>query len=236
MVDASADSPNELDRIVGEIRRHCAARFQKGDPIHYLSALGVELGDDLKRLKYLTNKGLAEFIRNRSDLELEVIQLGAVNNIFAVTPKSKHVYQHHTIDVSEQKKENRPRLHYRFWAAFAVPLTNTYRYIDVESLSFEDLAEETPPSPGLLHIASELIPPVDANNRDDLIWRSVNRWVDDNSLELGRFIDHSSRPRTADRRVGGSILEAMIEALDPRQRQSITLPLDVIEALLSAKK
>jgi hypothetical protein len=229
---ADGDQEAELERIAEKIVALAEAR--KGDRQPYLvSALGIDLGDDLRILKSLTKKGLNEFIQSRLGDRVTLVRLGAHNNVTAIIGG--------LVDGADLAKaaaavaEPKPRFHYRFWAAFSVPMQGEVRVLDPDTLTFEDVAHDNVPEDALTVDPQSIAPP-DADNRDALIKHNIQTWLEEHSLSEDRFIAAKRLPRAplaiARTAMGENLLEAMLSALDKRQLQSTSISLDVVQTLL----
>lgn len=236
MVDSIEKRELELAGIAAEIDALCDAKFQSGGSYYLLSALGVDLGETLKRLKALTGISLAQFIRTHLSQKIDVVRMGSHNNILAAIPLAGPLPIISETGLDKAGAEKRPRLHYRFWAAFAKPLTNAQRFLDVEKLTFVDVGTDKTPEEGLLVITNQMIPASDLPNRDDRIWQNVEQWITENKFSIDRFIAPAPMLSARFQVSGGvSVLEAMIGALDRRQLQSTQMSLDIIAALLQTR-
>lgn len=232
---AEGEHEQELARIADKIV--ALAEANKGERQPYLvSALGIDLGEDLRKLKLLTNKGLNEFIQSRLADRVTLVRLGAHRNVTAIIVGTADSNDTDTLQLAggEQKK----RFQYRFWAAFSVPPKADIRVFNLEDFTFDDVALADVPE-GALTIDHALIAPTDADNRDEAIKANIAKWLEAHGLPEDRFIAPKRLPRSpivASGREGASLLEAMLAALDRRQLQSISLSLDVIQTLLRAPR
>lgn len=119
----SDDTVKELERIAKRIES--LVEVGKEQHSKYLvSALGIALGDDLRTLKQLTNRGLNDFIQSHLSHRFKLEYMGVHGNITAVVDRS--------VDSAMPEKlrpgrEQSPRFHPRFWAAFSVPTKGDVR-------------------------------------------------------------------------------------------------------------
>lgn len=108
---ADGDQEAELERIAEKIVNLAKAR--KGERQPYLvSALGIDLGDDLRTLKSLSNKGLNEFIQSRLSDRVTLVSLGAHKNVTAIIDgllEGEELAEAGTAVAEPQR-----RFHYRF--------------------------------------------------------------------------------------------------------------------------
>ena len=83
----SEETEKELERIAKRVE----SLVDEGKELHpkyFVSALGIALGEDLKILKQLTNRGLNEFIESRLSHRFDLERTGVHGNITAVVDKS----------------------------------------------------------------------------------------------------------------------------------------------------
>lgn len=229
----------ELDALAAKIDTISEdALKQEGSLL--LSRLGGRLGADLTALRQ-NGKSLGAFLLERFPDKYSLVKTGIHNNVLMIVdasnsalaaaiqaPDSKLAY-------AVTKSFQHPRYNKHFWAAFSVPPTKKYRYLDSNSLLFRESDEENISS-SEIEVKNELIPDADAEDRDDLINRSITRWIEENKLDQSKFL----RPAPissihAQTFSGRSMLTALIEALDKRQLQSTSLSLDVVQTLINKK-
>jgi hypothetical protein len=229
------DNPqNEIDRIKSRIVALCDEALNRGSP-YYLSRLGIDLGNDVKRLRLLTGEKLGEFIAQNFSKRYRLIPIDGQSSRMAVVRPDEGLV------VGEEKRselgpspepERRPRYHYRFWAAFSVPHTGGRRFLDRRTLFFKNVSADDPPPTGWSEIDEQFLISADAPDRDNLIETNIARWLEKNSLERSGFLA-SFKPQTphSDR----TLLAAMINTLDRRQLQNTTLSMDVVADLLNKR-
>lgn len=219
----------ELDRIAKRIES--LVDQAKGlHPKFLVSALGIALGEDLKTLKQLTNGGLNDFIESsRLSHRFKLERMGIHGNITAVVDRSVSPV---TLQSATSPREQNPRFHPRFWAAFSVPSkVGHVRILSPDDFTFKDVPSEDEPKGGWT-IAEYLIVSAQEDRRDDKIKANIATWLNQNALNEDRF---QVSKKTAARSVHsqtGSLLEALISALDRRQLQANTLTLDAVATLL----
>lgn len=219
----------ELARIADMIVALTDARQGERQP-YLVSALGIDLGEDLRTLKRLTGKGLNEFIQSQLAGRVTLVRFGTHRNVTAILPGAVEPGKVPALETVTQPKK---RFHYRFWAAFSVPLTAEVRVLDPDTLTFDDVAQAAVPD-GALTISPEAIAPVDAPDRDAAIKANISVWLERHDLPEDRFLAQRRLPRTTTplARGGTSLLDAMIATLDRKQLQSTSLSLDVVATLL----
>lgn len=221
----------ELARIADTIVTLADARQGERKP-YLVSALGIDLGEDLRTLKRLTGKGLNEFIQSQLAGRVTLVRFGTHGNVTAILPGAVEPGEVPALETVAQPQPKK-RFHYRFWAAFSVPLTAEVRVLDPDTFTFDDVAQAAVPD-GALTISPDAIAPVDAPDRDAAIKANISVWLKRHDLPEDRFLAQRRLPRTTtpSARVGTSLLDAMIATLDRKQLQSTTLSLDVVATLL----
>lgn len=222
-----------LNRIAEKIAELADARIRNGEP-YLLSALGADLGEDLSLLKLLNKKGLSDFIQLRHCERFTVVRLGVHGNVTGLIKKSSLSSSTDQATISEVKHNQ--RFHYRFWAAFSVPSTNEARVLNREDFTFTDLPAAEVPE-GSLTISNDLIVDIGAAERDVKIMENIEKWLLAKGLSKDEFmaLKRASRlPLT--RQSSGSLLHAIVAALDQRQLQSTTMNLDVVATLLRVQR
>lgn len=226
----------ETDKELERIAKRVESLVDEGKELHarfLVSALGIALGEDLKTLKRLTNRGLNDFIESRLSHRFRLERMGVHGNITAVVDRSVDPA---TLQRPTSVREQNPRFHPRFWAAFSVPAKADHvRILNRDDLTFRDVPSEEV-SKGELTIAERLIVSADDDERDEKIKANIATWLEQNGLHADEF-QASKRARLQTfHQESGSLLEAIIVALDRRQLQSNTLTLDAIATLLRTSR
>lgn len=220
----------ELSRIKRKIEGLADAELASGQP-YLLSKLGMDLGPDLKLIKQ-EGRTLAEFVKSRFDDKYDIIFTGEYRNIQSLIGKSSEMpaVSEKADDVEEEKRPE--RFNYRFWAAFSVPFGGKSRFLNMENFSFQDADA----APSGLHerIDPQFIAPEEAQDRDKLILQNIHRWIDAKGLKTEQFLAQRRIGRTASNAIPSrTLLHAFVDALDKKQLSSVSLPLDVVAALLN---
>ena len=226
-----------LLHIEDKIRALANAALSTGRPL-LLSALGKDLGDDLKELKVLTGGGLSRFIQDRLPDEFAIVLGGEHRNVQAIVRAG-------SIDLAEggayedltQAQLRSPRYHYKFWAAFSVPLSDgKHRLIDLSTFGFEDV-EAAEERSGWKVITENFIASVNAADRDRLISLNIERWLKDSGESQSRFLNATrSRPEKISRQFeAATLLDLLIQSLDSKQLSSTMMSLDTVSALLKKR-
>ena len=225
---ASEETDNELDRIAKRVES-IVDDGRELHPKYLVSALGIALGDDLNKLKRLTNRGLKDFIESRLAHRFRLERTGVHRNIFAVVDSS---VDSATPQMPTSSREQNARFHPRFWAAFSVPAEgDLVRILDQDDLTFRDVPSEEAPK-GELTIAKDLIVSADDDRHDEKIKENIAIWLGQNGLHVDKFLASKRASLQTFNQQSGSLLEAVIAALDRRQLQANTLTLDAIATLL----
>ena len=229
----TADSDQEIQRIGRKIVEICEAQTADGKNL-LLSDLGKLLGDDLPKIKFLTRSNLTDFLERNLPNHLRVAAIGAHRNIYSVIRVAADGEPEIRLP-SASSEPTKPRFHYRFWAAFAVPQTQAglRRFFNLSTFQFRD--GDDSPQDGEYEIPTQLIPDAEIANRDATILANITEWLSQHNLDAKEFLAASQPPKTENNRASSrtiSALEAMLSALDHRQLQAISLPLDAVAALL----
>lgn len=221
---------DELKAAEEKIRALAEAALATGRP-YLLSKLGNDLGPELNTIRSV-GASLADFIRSRLSHEYDIAFTGQHANIQALVRAGTEIKDPAITPVDQIGTQKSPRFHYRFWAAFSVPLSAGTRYVDMNSFVFSDAEEK--PDGNYVVIDPEFIVPAGAERRDALILQNIERWSEKNGFPLEQFY---SKPRDRDPfsskpASGRSLLELVIDALDTKQLGATSLTLDVIAELL----
>ena len=145
-------------------------------PKYLVSALGIALGEDLKVLKRPTNRGLNDFIQSRLSHRFTLERTGAHGNITAVIDRS---VDSATLQRPTSSREQNPRFHPRFWAAFSVPAKGDHvRILNQVDLTFKDVPSEETPK-GEPTIPKDLIVSADEDRRDEKIKANITIWLNE---------------------------------------------------------
>ena len=223
----SDETVKELERIAKRIESLVEAGKEQ-HPQYLVSALGIALGDDLRALKQLTNRGLNDFIQSHLSHRFRLERMGVHGNITAVVD---HAVDSATPQKLTPSREQSPRFHPRFWAAFSVPAKGDARILNQDTYSFEDVPSEEAPKDALT-IAKNLIVSAEEDRRDEKIKANIAIWLAQNGLPVDKFQASKRSHSQTFHQQTGSLLDAIIATLDHRQLQSTTLTLDVVATLL----
>lgn len=230
MAEANGDQKQELDRIGEKIVALAKAHKDEVKP-YLVSALGIDLGDDLKLLKRLTDQGLNDFIQTQLTGRVTLIPLGPHRNVMAIIFGSIDPSATVPLQLTGSPKK---RFQFRFWAAFSVPPEKEVRILDMEDFTFRDVDHGDVPE-GAITIEHALIAPADAADRDELIKSNIAQWLAAHELSEERFLAPEKvrgAATTPGGHAGGSLLEAIIDSLDRKQLQTTSLSLDVVATFL----
>jgi hypothetical protein len=230
-------SPEHIEQELAAIAQKIVALWEahasSGRP-YLVSALGIDLGKDLSRLKEISGISLTAFIRRHLSEKVQLIRLGAHSNVDALIAREAALSDLTNIPLGQ------PRYNRRFWAAFLVPPAGRRRLLDLADFTFNDDDHETQDVPtGKIPIDQAYIVHYEVADRNDIVKTHIESWLAAHNLSADRFLQQKSSPEPASvctkTRTGSSVLEAMIEALDRRQLQTTQLSLDVVAALLKTR-
>jgi hypothetical protein len=231
------DNEGSLQQIEGKVRALANAALSGGKPL-LLSALGKDLGDDLNLLKSLTAGGLSRFIHDRMGSEFAIVLGGQFRNVQAVvkagTAGNFDSAVSADVGVPEVKA---PRYHYKFWAAFSVPLPpERKRILDPATLGFDDVPFEEVRE-GWRPIGNDFIVDQHLPERNRMISQQIDRWLSAEGEDQSRFLQ-PTRMRPEKISVdfqSTTLLDVLIQSLDSRQLASTTMSLDAVAALLKKR-
>ena len=195
-----------------------------------LSRLGGEDGGEIAQGARARAGSLKDYLREQLEQELRVLEpsfdplrLGAVPAQVA----------EEGLDVDElfgRLSKGTPsgqRFQPAFWAAFKKPLEEQMRrFVSTDApIRFRDFDGECPK--GFVEIGKDYIAD-DALDDTEVVAR-VRKWLRDHGLPEEAYLQ-SLGPHKAPREPR-DLLDRVLDALDPTQRQRITMPLDVVHRL-----
>lgn len=207
------------------------AALASGRP-YLLSKLGKDLGEDLKIIKS-HDLALADFIKKHLS-GYDVVLGGSFNNVQSLVRSGNMEAEINSAVTSETHEKAKPpkasmRYNYKFWAAFSVPLSTGKRFINIDNFTFLD--DNKPENGNYEEIDPSYVAEDGIANRDLAIMQNIERWLTDRGYPAEQF---AAKPAAAHRTSTEvrTVLHAVIDALDKRQQSSVSLPLDVVAALL----
>lgn len=226
----------DFERIDEKIRALASSNLRSGRP-YLLSQLGKDVGDDLRLIKIGAGLTLAQYIEQRLADDFSLVSMGSHSNVRALVPAHgdeqvapPQVAESRPGDDSGGEKRA-PRYHYRFWAAFSVPLVGGRRWLSLEDLTFKD--DDASPEGDYREVPAELIPPADVENRDNIIKANIAKWLEKERLPEDRFVARAPHSESRSKNiVAPSVMDIIIETLDRRQLAATTLSLDVVADLM----
>lgn len=234
---ADTNQEKVLQQIEEKVRALSNAALATGHPL-LLSALGKDLGEDLKVIKTHTRGGLSRFIQERMSKDFSIVLGGEYRNVQAIVRAgSADLMQAEDPGILKQFESRSPRYHYKFWAAFSVPLeAGKKRFIDTSSLNFEDV-EIQDERLGCREIPSRLIASENSMDRDAIISKNIEEWLQENGEDRSKFLKATrSRPEKIDRSFErATLLDLLIQSLDAKQLASTSMSLDTVSTLLKKR-
>lgn len=224
--DASVSE--EIEGIKAEIARFIDAELERRQPV-YLSTLGHALRDRLVRIKELTGQQLGNIVEHDLAGRYQIVRVGTHKNILTLYKLGQDVSDTPPA-ASTGGGSSRIRYARDLWLAFAIPSTTPFRYIDLKTLKFINSDEATAPEGHLLIEREFLRGPDDPHSPDEILSR-IGQWFAKVGVDPSSYLA-KEKPVASPKAQGRSLLELMLASLDRRQQQSVTLPLDVVDALL----
>jgi len=224
MTAEEGECHSEIERIRARIAGLIDGHFSEGATSYYLSQLGNELKEDRKNLERLTRKKVSEFVQD--EFQYQIGRTGSHNNVlYIVAPGAD----------PEKPEVTLPRFNKRFWAAFAVPLSDgERRFLDLADFNFGPNHEK-------LVLDGNEIREIDAKyllSENEIrapaqTGEQIKAWADAQNLDIEQFtIARHKRPIES----GKTLLTEIITALDKDQLKRVSLPLDVIQTLSSRSR
>lgn len=197
MADTSQEEA--LKHVEEKVRALSNGALATGHPL-LLSELGKDLGEDLKVIKKHTGGGLSRFIQERMSKDFSIVLGGEYRNVQAIVRAgSSDQIQAEDSGIHKKIESQSPRYHYKFWAAFSVPLeAGKKRYIDISSLNFDDV-EMPNEKLGHMEISTRLIVSKESLDRDAIISKNIEQWLQENGEDRSKFLKATrSRPEKTD--------------------------------------
>lgn len=220
---------DELEKITQKIDTLARAELSSGQP-YLLSKLGMDIGPDLKIIKQ-SGMSLTEFIDQRLSDRYKLIFTGIHRNIQSLILAEAQA-EADAPTLSDTAKPRPERFNYRFWAAFSVPLASQTRFLNTENFTFVD--EDSKPVGPYEVIDAAYIAEQNIQKRDEKILENIYRWIDDKGFEVAQFLA-KNRIKSGHSTAAShqkTLLHAFLEVLDNKHISTLTLPLDVVAAML----
>ncbi|TDH36257.1 hypothetical protein E2A64_13315 [Pseudohoeflea suaedae] len=222
-----------IAEVEQKVKKLAEAALITGRP-YLLSKLGKDLGEELKVIKSheLT---LGEFIKKYLP-EYEIVLGGSFKNVQSLVRSGDAEAGLSTGGASEvldvtKSPNTSTRFNYKFWAAFSVPLSAGKRYINLNNFTFLD-DEKEPENGSYEEIDPSYVAEDGIANRDAAIMQNIARWLTDRGYAAEQFAAKTASAKNRTSTEVRTVLHAVIDALDKRQLSSVSLPLDVVAALL----
>lgn len=212
-----------------EIDQAVEQAIEKGEPC-LISKLGIALGPKLRAVKAATDLTLGQYIETR--LSDRYILVDIKNNTKAIWPRGTPYVRSHQEDSGKTiTRSTTPRFQPDLWQAFALPIRQGRRFYDPTTDTVFGSEEE--PQEGWIEIPKSRIRSPGATYNVKEIYTNIKAWITENNLDASRF--YAPATPSSKNEASASVLDLMINALDKRQLQNITLPMDVIAALVRAR-
>lgn len=210
---------------------------------HHHALLLARVGQYLTRRGYnlraeLRGQKLVPFIEHELAGSVRVINSPNDPLVHGLVPITVTEDSHKLFQVTQEKASSNDRVSFdkRLWVSFSHPIKpGTVRTIEfLPEIRYEDVPIEA--ANGKLTISSDLVIPIGSKEkveRDADITRNIVEWFKANNLDiaLGK-LRYRENELSGD---GNSALSLFIHALDPKDRERISLPVDIIEKLLHKK-
>ena len=202
-----------------------------------LSRLGsIEHAQIAKNVKEL-GFTLRGFITEQMSDELNLVIHSSKKILIGVFPKKIGSINQAELDLllegNSSKTSGIPRFHKTYWAAFKADLkTSQRRFVFIsDEPSFLDVDSANPaPAEGIEVERSSLVSSNSSSDED--VYKQMMAWSKSNEIDLDRLkLGFYSKENSK----GGSLMESVLGALDSSDLQRISIPLDIVQKLLSTK-
>ena len=197
-----------------------------------LSALGnVERGRISREVKRHAD-GLRSFLEVVVGERVLVVAHSRKPMVVGVVPRNEDTRGIQDWDPLLDKtgaKATSRRLHPALWAAFRKPIEDAMeRYVQVgESVRFTDVAREDEIPDGI-RVERRFIVGIEAS--PEAVYENAMAWLHENQLEVSDFQPEAGS-RTSTKLPSNDLLGRLILALDPRDLQRLSIPMDVVAKL-----
>lgn len=197
-----------------------------------LSALGSAEGGRVSREARRKSGSLRRFLESEAGDRVTVVQHSDKPTVVGVVPKNDETGAIENWDFLLDEtggKRQLPRLHPALWAAFRKPLKESFdRYLLTDGpVRFVDVAHGTEVQNGLKVDPTKVLGP---DALSDAIHENATTWLRDHQLEISDY-----RPEDASDDAGrlprDDVLGRLILALDARDLERMSVPMDVVAKL-----
>lgn len=231
-------TPQELPELLKAAANLVSSHWKREHSALLLSTLGHQLsaqGLDVPRI--LQGRKLSEVLRNEAS-EVMVERASPDSTVMGVVPRSAEGQASKAIAKLTQNEASTnapPRIHPAIWAAFTKPIPEgASRFISLDPPDFKD--EQRVPGTTELTVAPTDIVPRGAltpSEHNQKTFDSLSNWLQRTSTTLSEVL-YSQGARTNPIKAGDTLLARVMSALSSDQKKRLTLPLDIVEALLKA--
>jgi hypothetical protein len=224
---------SELEALKADVISLVVESWETGEKPFLMSKLGAELVRRGHKLKIaLGSLKLTEMIKR--DLSDKVRLFADPNDekvLWAVPANVAHVDPPQRAPAAERPK--RLNLDRQIVEAFTTRLdTGMVRMVSFTPLlAVADVHPTTAESAGLPIITSDslMLEPIATPTDRDRLQATIEAWALANRVETSSL---APRPPHSRRSSGSSLLDAIVEALEPEERARIAMPLDVVAKLM----
>lgn len=195
-----------------------------------LSQLGVQGGTELTEATKRVGMTVKQYVKTRLSDDIQVIQDPTRTQLVAAVPKSVDVESEGGVErllerTRRPSTSTIPRYNAAFWAAFRTPLAKEKRrYVtDQEPIEFRDITASEE------HFGQEIDREfiLEGDSEPSQVARRIRNWVDRYGVDSVIY-ERKSSPRKDHNSDPKSLLDQMLDCLEPGELQRVTMPLDVI--------
>lgn len=232
---------DKIRSFIDEIASTADAVIASGR-LSYLADVGTRLGgrSKINEIKATTGLTLSEFVEAYMADRFRLVAMGGLKSALVMLPVGQ---ENLLVETQMPRIRNRSPDQRRFtrnlWLAFATPCPSSERHFNPTTLQFVD--GPAPTGDNWIEIPKNRLRSPD----DPYDWRSIieniRGWLEDNSFTESDFTEASVDAETARIAAGmersvSSVLDLLLDALDHKQLQSVSMPLDVIETLRKTRR
>ena len=197
-----------------------------------LSALGNVENGRISRVAKRYAEGLRAFLEQVVGDHVMVVEHSKNSTVVGVVPRNEETSGIQDWDSLFDKpgsKTTLRRLHPAFWAAFRKPIAGPMeRYVQGgESVGFTDVAGEDDLPHGV-RLERKFIVGLEA--APEAVYEAAMTWLNENHLDISNFLPETES-RTSTKLPSNDLLGKLILALDARDLQRISIPMDVVAKL-----
>lgn len=222
----------DTSQIVDETVAHVDAFWREHGVPMLLSILGNVEHGRISREAKRHSEGLRAFLEVAVGDHVMVVEHSRNPTVVGVVPRNEETGKIRDWDALLDRpapKTTPRRLHPALWAAFRKPIADAMeRYIQGgESVRFTDVARDDEVRDGV-RVDRRFIVGSDAS--DENVYGNAMTWLDENELDVSNFL-HKPATSASAGLPPNDLLGKLVLALDARDLEKISIPMDVVAKL-----